>query len=167
MNRYDELKKAVFHFLSENNPEYAPVGIAHLAYSACLSALIARGRGLDMELAQAAGYLHDVWLHWQYPYDAKTCARHAEEGAVLAGRMMRETGAYDDAEIAVVVRMIENHDFLDRVDDPMSEIMKDADMLSHYLNASAAGHEENFNARAAKVLAELGIDVSILTRDRV
>lgn len=159
MDRFDKLKKMVVNLLMENNPGYAPIGISHLAYSACLCALMARKRGTDMELAQTAGYLHDVWLHLNAPYDDEICARHAREGAILAEEIMRRHGGYLDGEIVVVRRMIENHDFTAREDDAMSEIMKDADMLSHYLNASAAGREEAFHPRAAAALREFGISV--------
>ena len=37
MMRYDEVKKAALAFLLEKNPDYAPVGIAHTGYVACLS----------------------------------------------------------------------------------------------------------------------------------
>lgn len=153
--RFDRLKIKVTGFLMKNNPDYAPIGIAHLAYSACIGALLARRRGQDMDMAQTAGYLHDVWLHLHAPYDEATVKLHAHEGALLAERFMREMGEYTDAEIATVARMIENHDFTSQKNDPMSEIMKDSDMLSHYLNASAVGKEENFNPRAAAALHEL------------
>lgn len=153
--RFDRLKIKVTEFLMKNNPAYAPIGIAHLAYSACLGALLARKRGLDMDMAQTAAYLHDVWLHLHAPYDEATVKAHAREGALMAERFMREMGEYSDDEIKTVVLMIENHDFTAQEDDPMSEIMKDADMLSHYLNASAAGREDKFNPRAGKTLNEL------------
>lgn len=153
--RFDRLKIKVTCFLMENNPDYAPIGIAHLAYSACIGAILARKRGQNMDLAQTAGYLHDVWLHLHAPYDEATVKLHAHEGALLAERFMREMGEYTDGEIAVVARMIENHDFTGQTDDPMSEIMKDSDMLSHYLNASAVGREDKFNPRAAAALYEL------------
>lgn len=153
--RFDRLKIKVTRFLMENNPDYAPIGVAHLAYSACIGAILARRRGQDMDMAQTAGYLHDVWLHLHVPYDDATVKLHAHEGALLAERFMREMGEYTDDEIAVVITMIENHDFTAQRDDPMSEIMKDADMLSHYLNASAAGREDKFNPRAAATLYEL------------
>lgn len=155
IQRFDRLKMKVTRFLMENNPDYAPTGVAHLAYSACIGALLARRRGQDMDMAQTAGYLHDVWLHLHAPYDEATVKLHAHEGALLAERFMREMGEYTEDEIGVVIAMIENHDFTVRRDDPMSEIMKDADMLSHYLNASAAGREDEFNPRAAAALYEL------------
>lgn len=155
MMRYDEVKKAALAFLLEKNSDYAPVGIAHTGYVACLSALLARARNLDMELAQTAAYLHDLWLHWHYPYDADAARRHAHEGALLAAEMLRGIGGYRDDEIEVVATMIENHDFLGETHDPMSEVLKDADMLSHYLNASAAGRERAFHPRVPKTLAEL------------
>ena len=156
MNRYDKLKTMVVEFLMEKNPDYAPIGISHLNYSACLCALLARKRGQDMDMAQTAGLLHDVWLHLHAPYDQETVRLHAHEGALMAADFMERHGEYSPGDIAVVTRMIENHDFTSQVDDPMSEIMKDADMLSHYLNASAAGREGDFNPRAADVLRELG-----------
>ena len=159
MNRYDKLKTMVVNFLMEKNPAYAPIGISHLNYSACLCAIFARKRGLDMDVAQTAGLLHDVWLHLNYPYDNEIAARHAHEGAVMAEDFMRRHGEYSEDEIATVCRMIENHDFTSQTDDPMSEIMKDADMFSHYLNASAAGREADFNVRAVRALEELGVSI--------
>lgn len=159
MNRYDKLKCMVVNFLMEKNPGYAPIGISHLCYSACLCAIFARKRGLDMDLAQTAGLLHDVWLHMNYPYDDDIAARHAHEGAVMAEDFMRRHGEYSENEIETVQRMIENHDYTSQINDPMSEIMKDADMFSHYLNASAAGREADFNERAVKSLEELGVSI--------
>lgn len=154
-SRFDRLKIKITNFLMENNPSYAPIGLAHLAYSACIGAILARKRGLDMDMAQTAGILHDVWLHLHAPYNDETVKLHAHEGAVMAADFMRDMGEYTEEEICTVVTMIENHDFTAQTDDPMSEIMKDADMLSHYLNASAAGSEDQFNPRAAKTLYEL------------
>lgn len=153
--RFDRLKIKVTEFLMKNNPGYAPIGIAHLAYSACLASLLARKRGQNMDIAQTAAYLHDVWLHLNAPYTEETVKLHAHEGAVMAENFMREMGEYSQEEIHTVVMMIENHDFTAQTDDPMSEIMKDADMLSHYLNASAAGAEDRFNPRASATLYEL------------
>lgn len=155
MERLDKIKVMVTEFLMRENPAYAPIGLAHLGYCACLCALMARARGEDMELAQTAGYLHDVWLHKNAPYDDEICRRHAHEGALMARDFMRRHGGYTEMEISAVANMIENHDFTARRDDPLSEILKDADMLSHYLNASAAGREGDFNPRAAAALREL------------
>ena len=155
VRRFDRLKERVAVFLFENNPGYAPVGLAHLAYSACIGAILARKRGGDMDMAQTAGFLHDVWLHLHAPYDDETVRLHAHEGALLAEKFMRDMDEYSEDEIRTVTLMIENHDFTAQTDDLMSEIMKDADMLSHYLNASAAGREEEFNPRAAATLEEL------------
>ena len=96
-----------------------------------------------------------MWLHELAPYSQADCDAHAAEGAKLARRMMEQEGEFAPEEIETVARMIENHDFTRQTDDPMSEILKDADMLSHYLNASALGREEEFNPRAALALEEM------------
>lgn len=156
MNRLDTVKAIVTRTLTERNPDYAPIGLAHDGYVAALSALLARLRGQDMELAQAAGWLHDVWLHLRAPYTREIAERHAEEGAVLAETLLGQLSLFSSDEIRIICQSIRLHDFTRRTDDPMSEILKDADMLSHYLNASAAGQEREFDPRAAAVLKELG-----------
>ena len=153
--RLERIKAMVLEDLLQVNPEHAAVGYAHSAYVACLGALLARSRGCDMELCQTAGFLHDVWLHERIPYSQADCDAHAAEGAKVARRFLEDTGEYSPEETLTVVRMIENHDFTRQVDDAMSEILKDADMLSHYLNASAVGREGEFDPRAAAVLAEM------------
>ena len=61
--RLEKIKRMALEDLLNVNPDYAATGYAHLSYAACLGALLARKRGCDMELCQAAGFLHDVWLH--------------------------------------------------------------------------------------------------------
>ena len=153
--RLEKIKRMALEDLLNVNPDYAATGYAHLSYAACLGALLARKRGCDMELCQAAGFLHDVWLHERAPYSQADCDAHAAEGAKLARRLMEQEGEFAPEEIEIVARMIENHDFTRQTDDPMSEILKDADMLSHYLNASALGREEKLNPRAALTLEEM------------
>ena len=146
--RLEKIKRMALEDLLNVNHDYAATGYAHLSYAACLGALLARKRGCDMELCQAAGFLHDVWLHERAPYSQADCDAHAAEGA-------EQEGEFAPEEIETVARMIENHDFTRQTDDPMSEILKDADMLSHYLNASALGRVEEFNPRAALALEEM------------
>ena len=66
--RLEKIKRMALEDLLNVNPDYADTGYAHLSYVACLGALLARKRGCDMELCQAAGFLHDVWLHERAPY---------------------------------------------------------------------------------------------------
>ena len=86
--RLEKIKRMALEDLLNVNPDYAATGYAHLSYAACLGALLARKRGCDMELCQAAGFLHDVWLHERAPYSQADCDAHAAEGAKLARRMM-------------------------------------------------------------------------------
>ena len=88
--RLEKIKRMALEDLLNVNPDYAATGYAHLSYAACLGALLARKRGCDMELCQAAGFLHDVWLHERAPYSQADCDAHAAEGAKLARRMMEQ-----------------------------------------------------------------------------
>lgn len=159
-DRLNTVKRAALARVLEINPGYAAESMAHLGYVACLGALIARARGLDMELAQVAGYLHDIWLHERHPYSQEIANAHACEGAKLAREIMVDIGEFTDVEIKTVCDMIFNHDFINQTDSRMDEILKDADMLSHYLNASAAGNEAAYHPRVAAALRELGCVVA-------
>ena len=86
--RREKINRMALEDLLNVNPDYAATGYAHLSYAACLGALLARKRGCDMELCQAAGFLHDVWLHESARYSLADCDALAADGENLALRMM-------------------------------------------------------------------------------
>ena len=127
--------------------------------AACISKIVIVARACDFDAIQKASAF--VTKPLTITEGGKERQDSVSNGAALCGDA--EYIAVHDAarpfitpeEIETVARMIENHDFTRQTDDPMSEILKDADMLSHYLNASALGREEEFNPRAALALEEM------------
>ena len=87
-------------------------------------------RGLDIELAGIAGMLHDIAIY------AENCAHkvHAERSALLAKSILSETEEFDEEEIIAITNAIATHsDKLTRTDSRFAEMLKDADVLQHYL----------------------------------
>ena len=157
MERLEKLRERVYAFLAKERPDQVNKAMAHLGYAAALAGLLGMRRGLNVELCQTAAYLHDVWLYLHAPLDAEELKRHAQEGALLVPLYMDE--GYTDEEIDIVRRMVYNHDFNDRVDDPYSEVMKDADMLSHHINLCRFDTGEATHPRVKPLGEALGFEV--------
>src|SRR3989344_5488505 len=56
--------------------------------------ILAQKRNLDVEIAETACVLHDVYVIIEGKY-----ADHAKKGAVLAKQVLKESGEFDDNEI--------------------------------------------------------------------
>lgn len=87
-------------------------------------------RGLDIELAGIAGMLHDIAVY------AENCAHkvHANRSAVIAKDILEESKAFNEEEIIAITNAIALHsDKLIRTDTRFAEMLKDADVLQHYL----------------------------------
>lgn len=157
MERFEKLKKRVFDFLAAERPDQLLSAMTHLAGSAQLIGLLAMRSGLNVELCQTAAWLHDVWLYLHAPLDEKGLAAHGAEGEKLARGFLDESYSLEEKEI--ICRMIFNHDFNDRVNDAYSEVMKDADMLSHHINQCKADTGETPHPRIAPLGEKLGFAV--------
>ena len=157
MERFEALKRRVYDFLLAERPDQVCAAMSHLGYSAALAGLLGMRAGLNVELCQTAAYLHDVWLYLHAPLDAEGLKRHAAEGAKLAEQFLDES--YSPEEKEIVIRMIFNHDFNEQVDDAYSEVMKDADMLSHHINLCRFDTGEDTHPRVKPLGEALGFAV--------
>lgn len=80
-------------------------GFAHVTRVAAEAKIILAARGYsehDQELAQIAGYLHDIG-------NVVNRIDHAQSGAIMAFRILDRLG-FDPEDIAVIVSAIGNHD---------------------------------------------------------
>ena len=157
MERLEKLKERVTNHLIEKRPDQAAKALSHLGYVAALAGLLGMRRGLNVELCQSAGYLHDVWLSLHAPLDEAGLTRHAAEGSRLVPDFMGE--GYTADEVETVRRMIYNHDFNDQADDPYSEVLKDADMLAHHINLCRFDTGEATHPRVKPLGVALGFEV--------
>lgn len=87
-------------------------------------------RGLDIELAGIAGMLHDIAVY------AENCPHkvHAQRSAQLAKTILQDMKLFQEEEIVAMTNAIAVHsDKLTRTDSRFAEMLKDADVLQHYL----------------------------------
>lgn len=94
------------------------------------AAMLATLRKLDVELCCIAAMLHDIALY------AQNCPHlgHAQRSAEYAKLLLEKMEVFSEEEIRILTHVISVHsDKMNRHDGPISELLKDADVLQHYL----------------------------------
>ncbi|HKL10579.1 MAG TPA: CHAD domain-containing protein [Clostridia bacterium] len=87
---------------------------------------LAELRNLDIMIAELTAWLHDI-ARIKYGFRGK---KHAKEGKKEAKEILEKLN-FDEKTIEIVVGAIGNHRKKGRIDDEYSELIKDADCLSH------------------------------------
>ena len=100
----------------------------HLYGVAQACAMIAQKRKENVELAIAAGMLHDI-----FSYKMMDHRDHAHKGAAMSKKILDKLGIFNDAETDMICNAIYYHSDKEEVHTPFCEVLKDADMLQHYL----------------------------------
>ncbi|MDD5220616.1 MAG: HD domain-containing protein [Candidatus Bipolaricaulis sp.] len=127
-------------------------GFVHLYGVSAAAALLALRRGENVELAAAAGMLHDLAT-----YETGTPNDHATRGARRAQQILRSLGAFTDLEVEAVRLAIAHHSDKAAVHDAFSEVLKDADVLQHFLSRPGAPCLEKQGARREALRQELDL----------
>lgn len=127
-------------------------GCVHLYGVAQAAAMLALRRGLDPTLATAAGMLHDIAT-----YHTGDSRDHAPRSAAEARPMLAALGAFSEDEIAAVCQAIAHHSLKGEIHAPLDELLKDADVLQHYLYNVALPANPANRARLEGVLADLAL----------
>ena len=154
MDRLEKVRAVVDEILrSQPDLEEQRSGWVHL-YGVCLAAtLLAPKRGLDMELCAVAAMLHDI-SSYQYNDPTDHHLRSAEE----AQQILEGMGAFSAGEIEQVRSMIRSHRAKGRVDGPLEELLKDADVLQHYFYNPELDPIPKEIPRLRSILNELRVD---------
>ena len=128
-------------------------GFVHLYGVAQACALLALKRGLDAELCTVSGMLHDIWV-----YKTGDPTDHGRRGAPLAKEILSGLGCFAEAEIETICEAIAHHSIKDEVHGAYDELLKDADVLQHYLYNTLLPPLDKERARLAALRKELGIE---------
>lgn len=112
---------------NEENRKFAYIH----TYGVCQhTAMLALARGENIELASISAMLHDIATY------AFNCPHkeHAQQSADYATKLLNELEVFCASEIKDIHDAILVHsDKLNRHDSPLAEILKDSDVLQHYL----------------------------------
>ena len=133
--------------------------------SGCLQIgrILAQKRNLNMEIAELACLLHDIYVIVEGKYE-----EHGKRGAEIARNMLEEFGDFTSEEISIITEAIAHHSEKQiHSNKPYVELVKDADVFDCSLYENAKGgyslHKpkeiyEGYAKRAMKVRKELGLN---------
>lgn len=154
MNRVERIRKRIDEVVKTQEDEHLRrCGFVHLYGVSAMCAFFAKKRGLDEEICTTAGMLHDIWTFKTGDWD-----NHTEMGAAEAEKILRESGGYDEEEIKIICRAVSNHRDKNGVHDEISEVVKDADALQHYLYNTSLPVRDFEAARLSRLLEELRME---------
>lgn len=129
--RIDTLRKYIDEMLLQNEDlQYRRCGYVHLYGVGMAAAFIALRRGFDPELAEMAGMLHDYISYQDRKFDTPT---HAHECEPIVRRLLDEINMTTEEETDLICSAVYHHSDKDRVDSEFDEIIKDADVMQHWL----------------------------------
>ncbi|MCH5344937.1 MAG: HD domain-containing protein [Acetatifactor sp.] len=153
MGRLKELRKYVDSELNKmEDADKRNSAIVHLYGVSLAATMIAKKRGLDPEIASMAAMLHDLHAYKTGFYDD-----HAHKGAELAREILGELKLTNEAETEMICSAIYHHDDKHVTDDPMDEVLKDADVIHHCMNDLSKPIKEKEQARFDRLCAEFGM----------
>jgi uncharacterized protein len=161
MNRVELVRQVVDEIVRRQpDVEERRCGFVHLYGVAQTCALLALKRGLDPELCTVAGMLHDIWS-----YKTGDPTNHATLGCVEAQKILSELGHFTQEEIAVISEAISYHSDKGEVDGTIDELLKDADVLQHFLYNTSLPPHEWVKGRLPQILGELGLSETLQAGD--
>ena len=153
MGRLKELRKYVDDELNKMEDEdKRNSAIVHLYGVSLAATMIAKKRGLDHEIASMAAMLHDLHAYKTGSYDD-----HAHKGAELAREILGKLELTDEAETEMICSAIYHHDDKHVTDDPMDEVLKDADVIHHCMNDLSKQIKEKEQSRFDSLCVEFGM----------
>lgn len=146
----------------ENSESSIAFELKHHSGTCQLGRILARKRGLPIDVCAVGMLLHDIYVILNGKYED-----HAHLGAPIAKQIVTEIGGFNNSEIDQIAKIVYHHSEKDIYsDDPLIEFGKDADILDcflypdpfrDYLIHKPLELLNNYLARAKKVWHELGI----------
>ncbi len=153
MDRLEAVRRVVDEILRQQpDQEERRCGFVHLYGVAATCALLAIRRGQDPQLCAVAGMLHDIWT-----YKANDAPDHGRLSALEAERILGALACFAPEETARICEAITHHSAKDAVHGEMAELLKDADLLQHYLCNPALEANRPRSERLERVFRELSL----------
>lgn len=168
LSRFEKVERRVIELLLESKiadtdrEDGLIFEIKHAAGCTQIARIIAQKRNLDVELADIASTLHDIYVVVTGKYQ-----NHGPLGAPIAEKILRDVGEFSEDEIKTVYDAVFHHSEKEIYsDDPYIELVKDVDVFDCSLYKGAEGfyriHKpenifKEYVKRIKKIRAELGL----------
>jgi uncharacterized protein len=156
MDKIEELKKEIEKHIEYINEDERFTAISHLHGVADICAMLSYRRNLDTTLCTACGLLHDLWS-----YETGTEDDHAKHGAELAEQILDDLDIFNKEDTKIITTAIYYHSDKGNEHGDYDELLKDADVVQHYLADPDKKYPTSKARRIKKTLRELGINVKV------
>ena len=137
--------------------------LVHSAGCCQIGRILAQKRKLDVEIAETACVLHDIYVIVEGNYED-----HARRGSKIAREILEKSGDFSSKEISAIAEAIAHHNEKHvYAKKPYAELVKDVDVFDCSLYENAKGfyvlHKpkdvyEEYVKRIKKVRKELGLE---------
>jgi len=144
MNRLEQVRQIVDNSLHRlTHPQDRRAGFVHLYGVSLTATALAHSRQFDPGISAVAGMLHDF-----ASYESGDAADHGPRSAKRAAAILRSLGTFAEEEIARVHSAITHHSSKEETHAGFEELLKDADVLQHYLyNVQLDAHPRHIERR--------------------
>lgn len=132
----------------------------HLYGVSQTASMLAMKRGLNVELGAIIGMFHDYYVYLTGVKDF-----HDQSGAEAVRPIIRDMGIFTEDEQGIILSAIFHHSDKKTRHSAYDELIKDADVLQHYLYNTAYKVKEKCMSRLKKVLDELSVDGDVEAKD--
>lgn len=147
MNKLDIVKEKVYEDLESKCYGYKKKqAYDHLIGVSNLCGILALKRSLDVELSMIIGLLHDYST-----YILGSSFDHAHRSSMLSTKILKDLN-FNEEDITLISTAIYYHSDKNKIHDEYSELIKDADVLSQYLNQKDAVFTQEYNKRLEKLI---------------
>lgn len=130
MKRYEEARNYVYgEYQKIFNPVIHQAAFTHTSSVDNFITLLAISRDVDVELAKICALFHD------FAKFADNCPAkdHARLSSLHAHKYLVSTKTFSIADIDEICYAINQHSDKDRVDSPLAECLKDADVMARFV----------------------------------
>lgn len=134
-----------------------------------IARMLAQKRNLDLELAEVASVLHDIYVIVEGNYQD-----HAKRGAPIAEKILHEIGGFTYEEITIISEAVAHHSEKEIYsDEPYIELVKDVDVFDCSLYKGVEDYYRlhktedvviEYSKRIKKVRNELGLNENPIFR---
>ncbi len=169
MNRVEKLREYVDEvLLNKNNDRDRRMAYVHLYGVAQACALIAKKRGVNIELAIIAGMLHDLYTykrkdevrHLGMDAIQEVIKNHRLEGPIYLREVLSNLQLTTDDETNLICTAIQGgYDGNDEKISEMEKVINDANIMQFYLYNPVSPEMKLDEKRVGNLLSEFGLTI--------
>jgi len=151
-HRIEKLRKHIDELIQDKQRGSLWFIDRHMLAVSSFAAMLAVKRKLNAELATMIGLLHDI--HMLLTDDRQD---HAIRGSLKAREILSALNIVSDEELELICTAIQHHSTKNEIHDVYSELIKDADVLSHHFFNTSLPIVEGEEIRLEKLFDEIGL----------